>query len=266
MLRALLIDDQLAARDDLRDLLGEHVDVAVVGEAGTVGRARTLLALDNYDVVLLDIDLGHGEDGFDLLPNVRPEARVIFVTAFDEHAVRAFEAEALDYLLKPVQPARLEKTLRRLREPTAARGGATAAFATDSGLVPVKVGSVTRLLRVDDIRAVTSCENYTEVRLSTGERLMVRRTMQQWSETLRGVQFARVHRNTIVNLAQIQRVERGTGDSAQVHFADGLPLEVSRRYAPELRAKQVLWQAERAQRVAASEARHPDMTPGQHSA
>jgi two-component system LytT family response regulator len=265
MLRALLIDDQPAARDDLRDLLGEHADVAVVGEAGSPGRARTLLALDNYDVVLLDIDLGHGEDGFDLLANVRAEARVIFVTAFDEHAVRAFEAEALDYLLKPVQPARLEKTLRRLREPSAPRA-TTAAFATNSGLVPVKVGSVTRLLRADHVRTVSSCENYTEVRLANGERLMVRRTMQQWSETLRGGQFARVHRNVIVNLAQIQRIKRGAADSVQVHFADGTPLEVSRRYAPELRAKQALWQATVAQPPAPYPNGHGDLAPGRHSA
>ena len=186
-----------------------------------------------------------------------PGARVIFVTAFDEHAVRAFEAEALDYLLKPVEPARLAKSLARLRKPGAA-GGPTAAFDTASGLIPVKIGPVTRLLRVDDIGVVASCENYTEVTLAAGERLLVRRTMQQWGEILRGGQFARIHRNLIVNVAHIQRVEHGSADLTKVHFTGGRPpLEVSRRHAPELRAKQALWQSERARRVAAARTDEP---------
>lgn len=243
MLRALIIDDQPLAREDLRDLLSAHPDIAVVGEAGTTGRARTLLTLDHYDVVFLDIDLGHGEDGFDLLAGVRPEARVVFVTGFDDHAVRAFEAEALDYLLKPVQPARLAKCLRRLRG-AAGLDDRTTLFSATSGFVPVKIGAVTRLLRTDDIRSVHSCENYTEITLAAGERLLVRRTMQDWADILRGIQFARVHRQLIVNLAHIRRLERDDADHVRICFErDTPPLEVSRRYAPELRAKQTLWAA-----------------------
>ncbi|HWA84791.1 MAG TPA: LytTR family DNA-binding domain-containing protein, partial [Opitutus sp.] len=216
--------------------------IVVVGEAGTSGRARTLLSLDNYDAVFLDIDLGHGDDGFDLLPHVRSGTQVVFVTAFDEHAVRAFEAEALDYLLKPVQPARLGKSLRRLRAP-ATVSDATNVFTPETDFVPVKVGRITRLLRANEIRSIRSCENYTEVTLAAGERLMVRRTMQHWADTLRSGRFARVHRNLIVNLAHIHRIERGEGDTMKVHFSGGPPLDVSRRYAPELRAKQSLWQS-----------------------
>jgi len=119
----------------------------------------------------------------------------------------------------------------------------------------VKIGPVTRLLRVDEIRSVNSCENYTEVTLKAGEHFLVRRTMQQWGETLRGVQFARVHRNLIVNVAHIERVERGSAETARVHFAGGSPaLDVSRRHAPELRAKLRLWETERSQRAAAEQA------------
>lgn len=266
MFRALIIDDQPAAREDLRDLLEAHDDVAVVGEAGTSGRARTLLALDNYDLVFLDIDLGHGDSGFDLLAGVRPGARVIFVTGFDDHALRAFEAEALDYLLKPVEPARLAKSLRRLRTPAA--GDSTTAFAATSGLVPVKIGPVTRLLRIDDIRSVSSCENYTDVMLAGGERILVRRTMQQWGELLRGAQFARVHRGLIVNVAHLRRVERGASATTNVHFTGGsAPLAVSRRYAPELRAKQAVWQTELSERASSVAADRSDPArPEQHSA
>lgn len=266
MLRALIIDDQPPVREDLRDLLGAHADVVVVGEAGTIGRARTLLALDNYDLVLLDIELGQGEDGFALVPAVRPGARVVFVTAFDAYAVRAFEAEALDYLLKPVESSRLAKSLGRLRHPAGSASG-PAPFTPDLGLVPVKIGPVTRLLRTEEIRTVASCENYTEVTLTGSERLMVRRTMQQWSEILRGEQFARVHRNLIVNVAQIERAERPTPDTTRLHFTGtGSTLEVSRRYAPQLRAKQILWQTSQAQREAAAQANRTIAPVAQHSA
>lgn len=260
MWRALLIDDQPPARDDLRDLLAAHADIVVVDEAGTAGRARTLLALDHYDVVFLDIDLGHGEDGFDLLAAVRPGARVVFVTAFDEHAVRAFETEALDYLLKPVEPARLAKCLRRLRGPAGGEPGQS--FTTESGLIPVRIGPITRVLRRHDIRAITSCENYTEVGLVAGERFLVRRTMQQWEETLRGGQFARVHRQLIVNLAQVTRIEHVDEERIRLVLAAGEAMDVSRRYAPELKAKHAWWQAAQA---APREAR-PDPAGRTHSA
>src|SRR2546423_10649622 len=113
MLRALLIDDEPPARADLRERLAAHPRVTIVDEAGTLARARALLACDDYDLVFLDIQL-RGGSGFDLVPDVRPEARIVFVTAFNDHAVRAFDVNALDYLLKPVQPARLAASLARL--------------------------------------------------------------------------------------------------------------------------------------------------------
>src|SRR4051812_3009110 len=105
MPRALLIDDEALARDALRVLLEGHPEVKIAGTAATVGQGRTLLARDDYDIVFLDIQL-RGGSGFDLVPHVRPGAQIIFVTAHDEHALRAFEVNALDYLLKPVRPER----------------------------------------------------------------------------------------------------------------------------------------------------------------
>jgi len=113
MRRALLIHYEISARRDLRALLGAHPEVTIVGEAALIEEALALLRRDDYDLVFLDIQL-IGGTGFDLVPDVRPAARIIFVTAFDQFALRAFEVNALDYLRKPLRVARLAEALRRL--------------------------------------------------------------------------------------------------------------------------------------------------------
>ena len=115
-LRALLIDDEPAALAALRALLAGHSSVAVAGTAATVGASRTLLAREDYELVFLDIQL-RGGSGFDLVPHVRPGARIVFVTTHDEFAVRAFAVNALDFLVKPVESERLARTLSRLAAP-----------------------------------------------------------------------------------------------------------------------------------------------------
>src|SRR5688572_22135523 len=120
-IRALLIDDEPPARIVLRTLLAPH-PVEIVGEAGTLRAARELLARHDYTLVFLDIQL-RGGTGFDLVPAVRPGAEIVFVTAHDEHALRAFEVNALDYLLKPIKPERLAASITRLTSPLPAEPG-----------------------------------------------------------------------------------------------------------------------------------------------
>ena len=113
MLIALLIDDEADAREDLRVSLEPHLEtVTIVGEAGKIDEAQQRLARDDYDLVFLDVQL-RGGTGFELVPHVRPEARIVFVTAHDTYALRAFEVNAVDYLLKPISPARLAEALTR---------------------------------------------------------------------------------------------------------------------------------------------------------
>ena len=236
MIRALLIDDEPPACDILRTLLADHPHITVSGEAGTLASARTRLARDDYDLVFLDIQL-RGGTGFDLVPHVRPEARIIFITAYDVHAVRAFEVNALDYLLKPVSPDRLSRSLARL---TPLAEPALPVFAPDDRLL-LKLGAGNeRFVRLADIRLVTSCENYTGVSLGGGECLLVRKTMKSWEDLLPPAQFARVHRTTLVNLAHAGRLERET-DSTSLLYLDGVdePVTVSYRHLPDLREKLV---------------------------
>jgi two-component system LytT family response regulator len=236
MTRALIIDDEAIARDALRALLAAHPEIKVIATAATLTQAQTLLARDDYEVVFLDIQL-RGGSGFDLVPLVRPAAHVIFVTAHDEHALRAFEVNALDYLMKPVHPERLGRSLRRLGETPPDRGGqatleAARAMAPlrDDDTVFLKTDAGARFVPVAEIGAILSCENYSEVMLADGTRLLVRRSLKAWEEALPRPPFVRVHRQVLVNLSRLTRFEDDGGDGPLLILAGvRAPVRASRR-------------------------------------
>lgn len=236
MTRALLIEDEAPAREDFRRLLAAHPEVVIVGEAASVASARTRLATHDYDLVFLDIQL-IGGNGFDLVPHVRPEARIVFVTAYDQHALRAFEVNALDYLLKPVAPARLAQALARAATPAPAEPQPPRIpIASDDRLL-LRLGSGNeRFVRIAEIRQIVSCENYTEIWIDAGEHVLVRKTLAAWEAKLPADQFVRVHRTTIVNVARITRIDRVTEATSHVHL-EGVaePVTASYRYLPTLR-------------------------------
>lgn len=237
MTRALIIDDEPPARAALRGLLQAHPDIAVAGEADTVAEARIQLARSDYDLVFLDVQL-RGGSGFDLLPDIRAGVEIIFVTAFDQHAVRAFEVNALDYLVKPVRPQRLAEALRRLGAPASAATNSPPALAQDD-LIHLKIGTgATRFVALADIAVIESEENYSTVLLADGTSLLVRRTMKEWEDMLPASHFARVHRGTIINLARYRGADRPSYETALLRL-DGYPdpVRASFRYLPELRKR-----------------------------
>ena len=240
MLKALIIDDEELAREEMRRLLGAHPDVTIVGEADEVPAARTRLAASGYDLVFLDIDLGGG-NGFELVPHVAPDARIVFVTAHNNFALRAFEVNALDYLLKPVAPARLAESLRRLAPAEAGAAewperplGALAA----SDRVFLKNDRGARFVPLADLAAVVSCDNYSEVFVADGAHYLVRRSLKSWESALPAETFVRVHRQALVNLAQIERIADPDGDAPSL-ILRGVkqPIASSHRLSPELRRR-----------------------------
>jgi two-component system LytT family response regulator len=234
MIRALLIDDEPPACEILRTLLTEHGGVTVVAEAGTLAAARTRLAAGDYDLVFLDIQL-RGGTGFDLVPAVRPGARIIFVTAFDAHAIRAFEVNALDYLLKPVSPARLAAALQRFA-PAPTAGSATP-FA-DGDRVYLKGERSARFVPLAELSALVASDNYTEVHVADGARFLVRRSLKAWEAILPAATFLRVHRQILVNLAQVERIDAPDSDTPALHLRGfRQPVVCSHRLSPELRRR-----------------------------
>ncbi len=201
MIRVLIIDDEAPARTDLRALLAAHPNLSVVGEAATVSTAQRLLSTADYELVFLDIQL-FGGSGFDVVPFVRPAARIIFVTAFNDHALRAFEVNALDYLLKPVKPERLAASLERASHPADSSPPIAGVMRRDDK-VHLSDGQRSRFVEVSAISAIFAQENYTCVCLVDGSQMLVRRTIKSWEEALPKPPFFRVHRTTIANLERV---------------------------------------------------------------
>jgi len=235
-MKALIVDDESPACAELRFMLRAHPDIQVVADASTLEVARTLVSRHKPEVVFLDINL-LGEDGFDLVPDVPPATRIIFVTADDRHAIRAFRVNALDYLLKPVESKALADAVRRLFLPSAAAPAAEGGALQKHDRILLRNPEEQRFANVADILAVTAFGDYTRVHTVAGKPIMVHRTMKAWEDLLGGAGFIRVHRLTLLNLARVQRLVRD-GDGGVAEMQGGaLKLEVSRREMPLLREK-----------------------------
>lgn len=237
MPRALLIEDEAPAREDLRRLLAAHPEVVIVGEAVSVASARARLAAADYDLVFLDIQL-IGGNGFELVAAVAPPARIVFVTAHDEHAIRAFEVNALDYLLKPVRAGRLAEALARVAASSGSGVTPTGrpAMLRPGDLVHVKTGrAASRFVQLADLVTVSADDNYSMLRLADGARLLVRETLTAWEGRLPATHFMRVHRQVIVNLGRIEGYSHRDNRLTLLRVT-GAPAAVSmrREYWPEL--------------------------------
>ncbi|WP_233582822.1 LytTR family DNA-binding domain-containing protein [Corallococcus sp. CA053C] len=191
-----------------------HPEVQVVGEADGVDAALAQLEALKPDLVFLDVQMP-GEGGFELLARVpEPAFDVVFVTAYDGFALRAFEVNALDYLLKPVHPERLARTLAKLepgreRAAEARAEGAARAKLMEDDLLFLEDGAKSRFVRVAQVVAVCGAGDYSEVVGADGRRTLSPRPLKEWETRLPEKSFARIHRSALVNVAFVERVERG---------------------------------------------------------
>jgi two-component system LytT family response regulator len=236
-LEALIVDDERLARRELRSLLAAHPEVAVVGEADSVARALAVIESEQPGLVFLDIQLA-GETGFDLLERVGPaDFKTVFVTAFDAYAIRAFEVNALDYLLKPVNPARLRQAIDKLLAGGARPPADPRPLAIDDRLY-LELGRRSVFLKISRVTHVTAAGDYSEVFTAEGQRHLVEKPLREWEARLPEKFFSRIHRNCIVNLEYVERMEGWFNRSQRVFLQGrGEPLTVSRRYAARLKEK-----------------------------
>jgi two-component system, LytTR family, response regulator len=234
---AIIVDDERLARRELRGMLEEAhtATIRVVGEAESVRTAAELVRTCDADVVFLDVQLT-GESGLDLLPLIDPSVAVVFVTAFDQYAVRAFEVNALDYLLKPVAPARLARAVDRLAAPNEEPAEGPVETLTVQDRLFLRLDDRMGFIRVGDIVSIAADGDYSVVQLSTGRTHRARKSLRDWTARLPGGTFARVHRSAVVNLEHVERVEEWSHSSYRLYlrgFAE--PVTMSRRYAGRLK-------------------------------
>ncbi len=231
VLSALIIEDEPFVRQDLSALLDRHGRVRIEGEAGTLYEAKQLLQQHFFDLVFLDIGLPGGS-GFDLIPFIDQRSKIVFVTGHDHYALKAFEINALDYLLKPVAKDRLAKTLARILPETENPAGRSG---KERILIKCETGS--RYVSPEDILAITSIGgNYIALYLHRGEKLILRNTLKFWETALPGDLFCRTHKSTIINLEHVTGLARSTNGILEVFLGQHPhPFKVSRRMAGHLK-------------------------------
>ena len=247
-LRAILVDDERLAIKQMRKLLDEQPGISVVGTAGGLVEAVTLLAQESPDVVFLDISMPPAS-GFDLLPHLSVWTRVVFVTAYSEHAIHALEARALDYLLKPVDPERLAQAIERVREIVMWQRGASLKTGAGAG---IGIGAVTgtgigekvslgdnrywERIPIEEIAAVASEGNYSCVHSLDGSSFFIRRTMQEWRTRLTPAGFVGLSRSLLFQPAAILRLEVISRNETMIHLY-GVPAPFRLGRTASLRAR-----------------------------
>ena len=237
-LSGIIVDDDPLVRDVLRDLLNNSGEISVVGEAGSVAQSRLLVAQLKPAVVFLDIGLPDAS-GFELLPLLGPETSVVFVTSAEEYAVNAFDSDAVDYLLKPVSAERLQRALKRCRQRMATPSPAPsdARLGLDDSFL-VKTMTEKKFIQVREVKSVVAYGEYSWVYWDKGKGALLRKALKQWETELPENEFVRIHRNAIINLAFLERVERLSSGRLQVHLRGSAePISVSLRLAPALNRK-----------------------------
>jgi len=241
VLRVLIVDDEPPARDKLRRWLAEPPDLELVGECADGIAAAAAIDRLTPDVVFLDIQMP-GLSGLEVAAQLEPEAAplIVFVTAFDEHAIKAFELDAVDYLLKPYDKARLHRSLERLRgrrDPAVASAAVRVARqrvgASQRLLVPR--GEGVELLDAHAIHWLEADDNYVHVH-TAGHTFMLRRTLADLLAQL-GERFVRIHKSAAVNLAEVKALSPLFKGDHEIELQSGQKLRLSRRFKDELFAR-----------------------------
>jgi two-component system LytT family response regulator len=251
-MRALIVDDERLARNELRRLLGHHPEIDVVGEAANAPQARKALEDLEPDLLFLDVQMP-GETGFDLLASLDCVPLVVFTTAYDEHALRAFEVNALDYLVKPIDPRRLASTVSRLlsRVPPRvgervdadgscpgasleAAAGARSRLLSERDRVFVSEGERCWLIELGEIQLFEAVGNATRVFFGK-ERPLINRPLNHLEKRMDGRLFIRANRHQIVNVKAIHGIRPWFGGRLLVEIAGGKEVTFSRRRARAFR-------------------------------
>jgi two-component system LytT family response regulator len=231
-MRAIIIDDERLARTELRKLLQDFPEVEVVDEAANADEAINKIDTLQPDLVFLDIQMP-GKTGFDMLAELERAPHVIFTTAYDEYALKAFEVNALDYLLKPIEPKRLADAMQKLhvaevKENHILPENFNQSILTEADQVFVKDGERCWFVKLSDIRLFESVGNYAKVFFGANKPLILK-SLNALEERLDQKTFFRANRKHIVNLRMIEKIEPYFNGGLLLELKGGEKIEVSRR-------------------------------------
>lgn len=244
-IRALLVDDEVLARLALRQALASHPDIQIIGECGNAAEAMQAVSALAPDLLFLDIRMP-GIDGFKLLRELKPDMlpMVVFATAYGQHALRAFDANAIDYVLKPIEQARFDQAMARVRRHWQGLASGTAPTATPQAeaqvqtatlqRISVRVGEHIRVIATETIDWIEADGNYVHIHVGR-QAFLHRETLRGLLDTLDPRRFLRIHRGTLVNLERIREIHPLFQGNAEVVLHDGTRLGLSRRFRAQAR-------------------------------
>ena len=251
-IRAVLVDDEQGARMHLAERLAAHPGIEIVGEADRAMAAIDLIQRLKPDVIFLDVQMPGGT-GFSLLPllgEITPTPEVVFVTAYDKYALKAFETNALDYLTKPVSSPRLAITVERLQNRLLATGVTPKDEAESStparplemrDFVLLREKTSFRMVETGEICAVEAEADYTHIYLADGHKAFLRKRMSQWEEELPAPPFFKISRRLLLNTQRIKQIVANDRENAEIHLRGMTkPLPLSRIELRRLRSACVL--------------------------
>ncbi|QSB26640.1 LytTR family DNA-binding domain-containing protein [Flavobacterium sp. CLA17] len=226
-IKVIIVDDERSSREELKIALKEYEDFVLTGEAENADEAKDLIETTMPDLIFLDIQMPE-KSGFDLLESLDNVPAVLFITAYNQYAVQAFEVNALDYLMKPIRKERFAKAIEKIRNTI------TPKYSLDNVAkdrkIFIKDGEKRFFVRIDEIYRIESLENYTRLYFE-GKKALQRRSLRQWEEILDESIFFRINRTEIVNIKYIQEVNRAVSGRLEVKLKTGELLEVSNRQA-----------------------------------
>lgn len=228
-----IVDDESSSIDSLKSLIEENYpEVIVAFIAKTLEETRIMLGNEKIDILFLDVQLGDGT-GFDLLPELDDKIRVVFATGYDQYAVRAFEVNALDYILKPIQLDRLERVMQMYSDEEK-RNRTLPPIRSDDDIL-LQDNGVADLVPIKSIQYIESDKDYTKV-YTKKRNWFIRKSLNHWEETLPATMFLRIHRSIVVNMEHVETVQKTTTGCFQVSLNNlNKTLTSSRRYANRLK-------------------------------
>lgn len=233
--KTILVEDERLAREELKSLLKDYLEIDIIGEAKNGEEGIALIKEQKPDLVFLDINMP-GMNGFEMLKHLEEIPRVIFVTAYDEYALKAFEVNALDYILKPVDPERLREAIQKLSSEDdfiSAQSAGIARkdrFLTVNDRVFIKDGEKCWFVELSKVRMLESDGNYVKVYFDNFRPLILR-SLNSFEERLDPEYFFRANRKFIINLQWVSSIENWFNGGLQVELREGEKVEISRRQA-----------------------------------
>lgn len=232
-MKAIIIDDERLARQELRSLLSVHKEVEIIAECADATSAKEKINELKPDIIFCDIQMP-GKSGLELVEEISATVDVVFITAHDEHAIKAFELNAFDYLLKPVQPERLTETIKKLAVKETANRPDNTSPLSENDTVFIKDGDKCWLIRLSEIRLFESEGNYVRVYFDTFRPLILR-SLNSLEARLNEKQFFRASRRHMINLSYVASIEPWFNGGLNVKMKDGKEVEISRRQAVRLK-------------------------------